>query len=543
MGRLITGAGFTGTIGGNVTVYGTAERQTITVADVAGTVTFDPSFNKGGDTIVFPNSATLYSIAQSGSTVIIADNDSRVVIPVGTIGVTLQFYNGDFKLVYSDGQIKLGSQSISSSSKPIAGDGNWNQNRQPLAADASSQPATLVLNNEEVWVGGNVKIFGTSLREAVNLTTASGRVVFDASFNKGNDRITVWDPAANYVATRSGSSIVMTAGAREYVIPVGVSGLPIQFADGDRSVIYADGEFKMGAQAIAGSNTPLSNPSPLTDLKILQGDLSVRINGTDYFQKGSYIVYPQNWGTTIAGLKAGVDFTASVYYHSETFPKNTLNVWEYPSTPFGNGSTVYGYPLIAFGTSTLALTGYQLYGTITQVKNIIKFVERFDVTLTGDKHYQNLMSDLFFYNSDGKIAAEITFNVKPDNHILYWGDPQNYFGSRPGAHSHEFTMGDTKYNMLVSSYADGEANLNLMPGARMILIIPTDGKSTTSATLDWGAVIKTLLDHGDISGDWYIKGVELGVEVQAGSGTMLVNDFHVELTYLNPATGSYVTMG
>ena len=272
MGQLITGAGFTGTIGGNITVYGTAERQTITVADVAGTVTFDPSFNKGGDTIVFPNSAALYSIAQNGSTVIIADNDSRVVIPVGTIGVTLQFYNGDFKLVYSDGQIKLGSQSVSSSSKPIAGDGNWNQNRQPLAADASSQPATLVLNNEDVWVGGNVKIFGTSLNETVNLTTASGRVVFDASFNKGNDRITVWDPAANYVATRSGSSIVMTAGAREYVIPVGVSGLPIQFADGDRSVIYADGEFKIGAQAITGSNTPLSNPSPLTDLKILQGD-------------------------------------------------------------------------------------------------------------------------------------------------------------------------------------------------------------------------------------------------------------------------------
>ncbi|MFM8500313.1 MAG: hypothetical protein ACKOAN_10030, partial [Chakrabartia sp.] len=61
VGRLITGAGYTGTIGGNITVYGTPERQTITVADVAGTVTFDPSFNKGGDTIVLAKSASAYT--------------------------------------------------------------------------------------------------------------------------------------------------------------------------------------------------------------------------------------------------------------------------------------------------------------------------------------------------------------------------------------------------------------------------------------------------------------------------------------------------
>jgi hypothetical protein len=39
-----------------------------------------------------------------------------------------------------------------------------------------------------------------------------------------------------------------------------------------------------------------------------------------------------------------------------------------------------------------------------------------------------------------------------------------------------------------------------------------------------------------------VKGVELGVEVQAGNGSMLVNDFSVVYTYLD-ATNSYVTLG
>lgn len=68
MGRLITSAGYAGAIGGTISVFGTTEAQTITVADVSGTVTFDASFNKGSDTIILGGAAASYKIAQSGST-------------------------------------------------------------------------------------------------------------------------------------------------------------------------------------------------------------------------------------------------------------------------------------------------------------------------------------------------------------------------------------------------------------------------------------------------------------------------------------------
>ena len=118
MGRLITGAGYTGTIGGSITVYGTPERQTITVADVAGTVTFDPSFNKGGDTIVLAKSAASYTIAQSGSTVVLSDGDSRIIIPVGTTANAIQFSDGDRALIF-DGGVKIGSQTVTTTAATI----------------------------------------------------------------------------------------------------------------------------------------------------------------------------------------------------------------------------------------------------------------------------------------------------------------------------------------------------------------------------------------------------------------------------------------
>ena len=163
MGRLITGAGYTGTIGGNITVYGTPERQTITVADVAGTVTFDPSFNKGGDTIVLGKSAASYTIAQSGSTVVLSDGDSRIIIPVGTTANAIQFSDGDRALIF-DGGVKIGSQTVTTTAATITATGTT---KSTLAADAATQAARLVLSEESASVGGNVMVYGTAGVESV----------------------------------------------------------------------------------------------------------------------------------------------------------------------------------------------------------------------------------------------------------------------------------------------------------------------------------------------------------------------------------------
>lgn len=249
MGQFITGADFTGTIGGTITVYGTAERQTITVSDVAGTVTFDPSFNKGGDTIVLSKSAASYTIAQSGSTVVLTSGDRKVVIPVGTAANTIQFTDGDRALVYNDG-FKLGNQTVTTTTTTISAPGLA---KSVLAADGSTFPARLILSGENATVGGKVSVYGSDRVEQVSVV-GGGSITFDPSFNKGGDTISLAKAATNYTAERSGSSILLKDSTTTLNIPVGTVGLTADFDGDKRIVLFLNGEFKIGSNKVTDQN-------------------------------------------------------------------------------------------------------------------------------------------------------------------------------------------------------------------------------------------------------------------------------------------------
>ena len=280
--------------------------------------------------------------------------------------------------------------------------------------------------------------------------------------------------------------------------------------------------------------TPVAAPTPPPAPSTLTTSLSVRQNGVDYYQSGWYIALNNNWGADKFGMVMGKDYTQKITYTPSLFPSATEFVWDYPDKPHGNGSEVYGYPSVAFGQTTLGLTGYNTNNAIAQIKNITKFSETFDVMLSGDLKYMNLMSDLFLFDHTGKIAAEITFNIHPSDHILYWSDPVNYFGTQPGSHNHQITMNGVLYDILVSTNPEGQ---------KMVIITPEDNKTKiTMGTLDWVKVFDVLDDDLDIRPEWYVKGVELGVEVQAGNGSMKVNDFRVQVTYYNPTTATYTTI-
>jgi hypothetical protein len=237
-----------------MTVYGTAERQTITVSDVAGTVTFDPSFNKGGDTIVLAKSAASYTIAQSGSTVILSDGDSRIIIPVGTVANTVQFSDGDRTLLFSGG-VKIGSQAVTTTATTITTAGTT---KSTLAADSATQAARLILSEESASVGGNVTVYGTAGVEGVSLLSG-GNISFDPSFNKGGDTIVFAKSAESYSAQRSGSSILIKDGSSTISIPVGTVGLTADFNGDKKALLFANGDFKVGADAI-----PTTVWTPLT---------------------------------------------------------------------------------------------------------------------------------------------------------------------------------------------------------------------------------------------------------------------------------------
>lgn len=298
------------------------------------------------------------------------------------------------------------------------------------------------------------------------------------------------------------------------------------------------------------SPTPAPTPTPpppppsepVNEIKVITEGLTTRTNGVDLYQSGDYMVYINNWGVEKLNLPKS-EYSQRVEVQTATFPNKTLITWKYPDQPHGNGSIVYGFPSIAWGKTTLPLSGYNTKNAIGKVGDISEFKMAYDITLTGDPKYNNLMHDLWLWDDKtGNIAAEILLSVKPSDHMLYWANPNNYFGQKAGAHSFQFTQNGVTYNMLVSPMDSTDSLVNFIPGAKNILIIPTDGSQKTSGTVDWMQILNILLDAKDIDPNWLIKGIETGVEVQAGSGSMLVNAYSVTLKLKDQKTQAMVVI-
>ena len=99
------------TVGGSVQIFGASGTQTVSVMKNAGMISFDPSFNLGGDIIQFDQPLSAFVGRVSGSSVILSDGDTQITIPVGTKGVGLIFADGTQQLVYDAvvGRVKLGN--------------------------------------------------------------------------------------------------------------------------------------------------------------------------------------------------------------------------------------------------------------------------------------------------------------------------------------------------------------------------------------------------------------------------------------------------
>ena len=264
--RMSTSDGWTGTVGGNGQIFGSSGFQDIRT--LSGTLTFDASFNRGGDIIRLPEAAGSYSIARSGSSAQISNAGLTANIPVGTTGLATIFADGVRKLVFSDGNFNLGSQVFSASASITAGTDN---SAIPTGADNAATARISLSGNSlaapqtaHVTLGGTATLFGTSSNDVVALAIgAKSNLTFDASFNRGGDTIILGKDAGSFSAIRSGSSIVLTTADQTLNIPVGTSGLTLKFTDGDRSLAFTGGVFKIGDQTIEQTATALT-PSTVT---------------------------------------------------------------------------------------------------------------------------------------------------------------------------------------------------------------------------------------------------------------------------------------
>ncbi len=92
-------------------ITGTRADETIELAS-NGRATFDPSFNRGGDTIRIKGAVADYFASLSGSNVVITSaNGAEITIPIGSAGMTLQFNDLSGVLLY-DGMPKFNGKAI-----------------------------------------------------------------------------------------------------------------------------------------------------------------------------------------------------------------------------------------------------------------------------------------------------------------------------------------------------------------------------------------------------------------------------------------------
>jgi hypothetical protein len=248
---MFTSAGFIGSVGGSGQVFGTSALQDITVADVAGTIAFDPSFNKGGDIVRLSGDADSWQVVRTGSSALFADGDTFVQLPIGAAGLPVVFADGVRLLVFdtSAGAVRIGDQEIGTALAAITAAAD--DTMLPTGADPAAAARLFLSAGAGAAAGGRVDIFGTASAEPVSLL--SGDITFDPSFNKGGDTISFDQPATDFLASRVGSSVLLDSATTDARIPVGAAGTTLAFAEGDERTLIFDfgvGSVLIGEQAI-----------------------------------------------------------------------------------------------------------------------------------------------------------------------------------------------------------------------------------------------------------------------------------------------------
>lgn len=115
-GTVILSPGAQVSLGGNQMVFGTAQAEQITF--LAGDLTLDASFNRGGDSLILPQSAANYAAWRSGSSIVLQSGDGTITIPVGLAEMTINFAGDQLSLYFDPAaeQIRLGDRTITATS-------------------------------------------------------------------------------------------------------------------------------------------------------------------------------------------------------------------------------------------------------------------------------------------------------------------------------------------------------------------------------------------------------------------------------------------
>lgn len=103
-------------------IFGTDQQETITLLN--GEFDLDPSFNKGGDTIIVPFNIETFEVSRNGSVAIFENNPLLISIPAGPVGTEFTFADIDEVRLYIDtvqGRLLIGNQEITDTPMTLMG--------------------------------------------------------------------------------------------------------------------------------------------------------------------------------------------------------------------------------------------------------------------------------------------------------------------------------------------------------------------------------------------------------------------------------------
>lgn len=143
-------------VGGTGTVFGDRTAQHLIVRDEAGTITLDPSFNRGGDLIELHGRAGAWQVSTEGSLVELSDGDTNVLVPLGASATTVMFDDGARELRFDStgAHAMIASQVIGDTPQAIGA--LLATIRAPLAPMAPMAPSPAALVEHLVTSAGAI---------------------------------------------------------------------------------------------------------------------------------------------------------------------------------------------------------------------------------------------------------------------------------------------------------------------------------------------------------------------------------------------------
>jgi Ca2+-binding RTX toxin-like protein len=246
---------------------------------------------------------------------------------------------------------------------------------------------------------------------------------------------------------------------------------------------------------------------------------------TGNFQEVTQGVFRLNNNTWGVGDRVnGTDFTQTISYDPANLTRDVQMDWAYGDNPDGN---ILGYPEIAFGFKPWSQDGPDFM--VTKVSDLRELEITTDIDIGGETGGFNVAYDLWLTDTPKGGPGDISTEVMVWMHKGDFGGGEVPFAT--------YTTADYTAEVYTT---DGFQSGDIATWRYIAVIIDGD---RLDGTIDMDAILRFLVQKGLVSGDEYLTGVELGAEVQKGTGSLDLNSLDYSFGGYNITDGADSLIG